>query len=385
MATPITFWFKADANGVIHAYLTDPDAAPVPVPTPAPVPPPVPVPPVPVPAPVPARPQFRGSNLTGGGTSYDTWPAAGTGPVSGTHYLFVSNMTVDKLIAAGMNAFRVVFAWEALQPSEYADITKLVGAYQIYRDKLFSLVDYITSKGCTVILDIHGDKDAGFAAYRGSRVGGSTPTGQLVEDLLENVWWQLATKYKTNTRVFFGITNEPHDITPSAWFKCAQKVINGIRNAGNTQKIVMPGVDWDGAGTWAAHNASAWNLTDPANNLAVQVHLYFDANSGGGDTTIASRTIGVERLKGVTEWARSKKLEVILGEVGLSAANAQGEITWENTLAYINANKDVIGGFLWWATGEPAWWGNYQFTLLNSSGAPSAQLKMLTESGSFAP
>ena len=134
-----------------------------------------------------------------------------------------------------------------------------------------------------------------------------------------------------------------------------------------------------------AHNAAAWNLTDPANNLALQVHMYFDANSGGWDTSIASETIGVEQLKGVTEWARSKKLEIILGEIALSASNPIAVKTWTNTLAYINANKDVIAGFLWWATGEPTWWGDYQFTLIDKTGAPSPQLKLLTAAKSFTP
>lgn len=362
MATPITVWIKNDA-----LFLSDPDTvvpAPVPVPTPTPVPAPVPVPtPVPV-----GRPQFRGCNLTGGSTSYTKWTQS-LGPVKGTDYMFLTTADIDRLIAKGMNAFRLLVAWEAMQPTEYATISTTSGNYAAYRDAAYALVTYITGKGKDVLLDIHGDIDAGFAAYRGQKVGTVTASGQKVEDLLENFWWQMATKFKTNTRVHYGITNEPHDIVAATWFTAAQKFVNGIRNAGATSKIVMPGVDWTGAGTWNDHNAGAWNLVDPLNNLAAQVHLYYDQDAGGGVNDIAYDMVGADRLKNVCDWGRKNKVEIWIAETGLAASNPIAAKTWANTLAFVNANKDIFGGLLWWAEGPPAWWGGYRFELFDANGA----------------
>jgi endoglucanase len=331
-----------------------------------------------------SRAQHRGVNLTGGSTSYKNWDAA-TGPVLGTHYQFVSAGEVDRLLAyaPGMTTFRVVFAWEALQPTAYADLRTLTGNYRTYRDSLYALVDALLARGREVLLDVHGDDDAGFAAYRGARVGTRTPDGQKVDDLLANLWFQLAARYRASPRVYYGVTNEPHDIPAATWFACGQKVIDAIRAAGARSTIVMPGTDWTGAGTWMRNNASAWNLVDPAKNLAVQVHLYFDRDSGGGTDEIPRDTIGVERLTDVTRWCRSKGLALWVAEVGLSARSPIAAATWRKTLAFMDANRDVIAGFQWWAQGPLAWWGGYRFSLLDKTGMVTPQLALIR--GAFRP
>ena len=315
--------------------------------------------------------QYKGCNLTGGSTAWGSWGAAG--PVSGQHYLFVTHPEVDMLLAKGMNVFRLVFAWEALQATEYG---ALGTTYPDYAAKLFDLVDYITSKGASVVLDVHGDSDKGFAAYRDVPVGGKTASGQLVEDLLENLWWNLGTKYAGNHRVMCGVTNEPHDIPVAVWFAAAQKVINGWRKSGSTAPILMPGTAWTGAGSWVeSGNADGWNLVDPLGLTYVQLHLYFDQNSGGGSVDVVSPTIGVERMVKATSWARSKGLKLFLGEVGLTAAN--GKAAWENLMTFCEANSDVIVGWTFWACGTASWWGGYQFNLIDKSGNATDQLKMI--------
>lgn len=345
ITTPPTVWVK---NNVL--YLSDPDA----------VTPPAPAPPL-------SRPQFRGCNLAGGGTYWAEWSRT-VGPVEGKHYLFVSTSTIEQLMATGMTTFRLLMTWEAMQPTEYGDILSTTGNFAAYRKKVDDIVAYVTNHGGTVMLDIHGDDDRGFAAYFGNKVGSVTPSGQKVDNLLENFWWQVAGHYKTNPRVVYGVTNEPHDISTSVWYVAAQKVIDGIRSSGATTKIVMPGVDWTGAGTWNDHNASAWNLIDPLNNLAAQVHLYFDQDAGGGVNDIAYDMVGVDRLKNVCDWGRKHKTEIWIAEVGLSAQNPIAAKTWANTMAFIDANRDVFGGLLWWAEGPPAWWSGYRFELIDRNG-----------------
>ncbi len=319
--------------------------------------------------------QYRGCNLTGGGTAWNRWAdLASPGPVDGTHYKFVSGAEVDGLVAAGMNTFRLLFTWEAVQTKPYEALgSNGAPTYWMYWNRFVTLVDYITqTKGCDVILDIHGDIDAGFAAYRSVRVGGSY-AGVPVSDMLRDLWGKLAFKYASNPRVHYGITNEPHDITPSTWYDCAQLCINAIRSVGGKGTIFMPGCNWTGAGSWMTSNAQYWKLTDPLNNLQVQLHLYFDANSGGGTTDVASVTIGVERLKDAVTWARQKGLKLFLGEVGLSAASPNGTAAWGNLHTFMLANRDVCSGFAFWACGPASWWSGYQFYC----GVGSPQLAMI--------
>lgn len=325
--------------------------------------------------------QYRGSNLCGGDTAYTDWQ--GSSPVSGTHYLFISNAEVDYLLAKGCNCFRLLFTWEAMQPVPLAAIPG-TGNFGTYYSKFKALVDYITSKGASVIIDIHGGLDAGFAAYFGVKIG-STYQGYPVADLFVDLWSKLATIFKSNVLVMFGITNEPSNMPTATWFTAAQRVINAIRLTGSKNKILMPGVDYTGAGTWTADSGPGWDnangtgkpLTDPASNLAVQVHMYFDADGGGGDTTIASADIGVTRMKNVVTWARARGLTVFLAEVGLAASNSLAASAWQQLQAYLTANQDVVIGFTFWACGPASWWGGYQFTLCPKGSVDSAQMKLI--------
>ncbi len=329
--------------------------------------------PVPAPAPVPSPGLFlsnRGCNLAGGGTDWKTWGSAG--PISGQHYLFMTTAEIDGLIAAGMNTFRLLFTWEAIYPAPWAQIATVSGNYKTYADILWSRVDYITSKGCTVILDIHGDHDSGFAAYRDVKVG-STYQGVHVEDMLADLWGQIATKYATRSLIAFGITNEPHDISATVWFAAAQNVVNAIRLAGSKSTIYCPGTNWTGAATWTTSNAPYWNIVDSAKNTVIQLHLYLDSSAGGGGTDIVSATIGVERIKAATDWARSTGNKLFLAEVGMSASNPLASSAWGNLHAYMLNNADVWQGFTFWAAGPKTWWSGYQFYC----GTGSTQLALI--------
>ncbi len=335
--------------------------------TPAPVP-------TPVPAPTPGLLAQRGVNLAGGGTAWNTWSIT-TGPVDGTHYKFISIADVTKLIAAGCNTFRLLFTWEALQSVPMGDLGAGANNYATYASNLWGLMDGILASGATVILDIHGDRDAGFAAYRDTVIGKQYLTYD-VGTMLANLWGRIATKYKSNSRVQFGVTNEPHDIPAATWYAAAQKVVTAIRAAGNTSRIWMPGVDWESAVTWPTYNAPYWNLVDPANNLGAQAHMYVDASGGGGGSDIVSKTIGSFRLAAVTSWARGKGIKLFLGEIGMAASNPLAKDTWADLMSFMLANQDVWAGFTFWAAGPSDWWGGYQFYC----GPNSAQLALIQSS-----
>lgn len=378
-------FFKSLITRINRTFLPPITVTPAPVPAPEPTPEPAPTTP-PAPDPVPTVPQpqpvpqYRGCNLTGGDCYWLQIPASG--PVSGSNYLFVTEADVDYLVSKGMTAFRLLFGWEAIQPTPYRTLGGTDNAGKYFAN-FKRIVDYITNtKGCVCLIDIHGGKEDTFAAYYGKRIGIDTYTTNgathKVSDLFENLWWQLGGIFKNNPRVWYGLTNEPHDMPATTWFAAAQQAIEGIRRAGATGKIVAPGVDWTNASNWTKQSAGAFSmLKDPANNLAIQVHMYFDANAGGGANDIVDVDIGVTRLRNTVDWAKANGVQVVLAEVGLSANNALAAEAWRRTLAYIDANRDTVLGFMWWAYGPPAWWSGYRFTLCKLSNTDSPQMDLI--------
>lgn len=306
---------------------------------------------------------MRGCNLVGGATSWKNWSAAG--PVYGKNYKFCSAAEVDALIGAGMNTFRILFGWEAISRTLGGPLDPL------YSARLYELVDHITMvRGCNVVLDIHGDGDADFAAYRDVTV-----VNPAVAQALAELWRQIASKYKYNDRVMYGLTNEPHNISAPIWFSVAQRCITAIRSTGARQTIIVPGTDWTGAGSWTINNGPAWNLVDPLNNLQFQVHLYVDGDSGGKTRDIVSPTIGSDRIIKAIEWGRAKGIGLYLAEVAMDATNPAAKACWDNLYATMIANSDVVTGFAWWARGPNGWWDGYRFGLYRPDGpAPNMEL-----------
>lgn len=314
-----------------------------------------------------AMPQLRGVNFPG---AEMLWGEGNTAsPVSGTDYLFVSHQDIDYVSGKKANFARLLFSWEALQPTPNAPFPT-TGNSGAYVSAFVDRVNYATSKGMYVMIEPHGASTEAFAKYKGNFIGSSAVPNSQFADL----WSRLATQFKDNPKVVFGLMNEPNGMSTVQWFNGAQAAVLAIRATGATNLIMVEGNGWSGAESWTSDwydtatpkvsNATAWKtINDPIGNTALEVHSYFDANAGGGANDIVSPTIGVERLKVTVDWARAHGVKVHLSEFGanVNAANAQVAVT--NLLKYIDANQDVVIGWAWWAYGPPAWWSGYTFTL----------------------
>src|SRR5437870_4635241 len=68
--------------------------------------------------------------------------------------------------------------------------------------RLRDIVEYATERGASVLLDPHN-----YARYHESVIGDD----QSVQDFAA-FWARLATLFATNSKVIFGLMNEPHDI-----------------------------------------------------------------------------------------------------------------------------------------------------------------------------
>lgn len=312
--------------------------------------------------------QLRGVNLPGAEMWYGH--TATDNPVSGKDYLFVSHQDIDYLASKGVNFVRLLFSWEALQPTPNAPFP-VTGNNGTYVSTFIDRVNYATSKGITVMVEPHGAESTAFAKYKGNYIGSSAVPNSQFADL----WVRMATQFKSNPKVVFGLMNEPNGMSTVQWFNGAQAAITGIRATGATNMIMVEGNGWSAAESWTSNwydtastkisNASAWKsiINDPLNNTVAEVHMYFDADAGGTANDIVSPTIGVERTKVTVDWARANNVKVHLSEFGanVNAPNARLAVT--NLLTYLDANKDVVIGWSWWAYGPPAWWSGNTFTL----------------------
>jgi endoglucanase len=92
------------------------------------------------------------------------------------------------------------------------------------------------------------------------------------------VWSQLAAHYKSNSKIIFGIMNEPHDVSNiAAWADSVQAAVTAIRQAGATsQYMLLPGSTWAHASALPTEaGPSLLKVTDSdgsVNKLIFDVH-----------------------------------------------------------------------------------------------------------------
>jgi len=290
--------------------------------------------------------RYTGVNLAGAEFGEGSLPG-----IYGAHYTYPTQSEVDYFRGKGLNSVRLPFRWERLQQSTNAAFN----AAELTR--LNTFVSATTAKGVFVILDPHN-----YARYYGNVVGSAA----VPFSAFSNFWSRVATLYRTNDHVIFGLMNEPNSMPTETWRDAANVAINAIRVAGATNLILVPGNAWTGAHSWndnwyGTPNATVMlTITDPANNYAFDVHQYLDSDSSGTSSQCVSATIGSQRLANFTAWCRSNGRRGFLGEVGVST-NATCLQALNNMLAYVKTNADVWLGWTYWAAGP--WWGEYMFTL----------------------
>ncbi|MFC7738414.1 cellulase family glycosylhydrolase, partial [Roseomonas sp. GCM10028921] len=277
-------------------------------------------------------------------------------------YTYAGNEYVDYYASFGLNVIRLGFTWERIQDGLFGEL------YELDLKKIQSTVEYAKSKGLAVILDMH---NYGYAF--GGLVGKSPTTNEAFAD----VWSKIADAFKQNDNVIFGLMNEPFQHSATEWLVSANSAIASIRDTGASQKILVPGSYWTGAHSWISSDNDTVvgeGVVDPLKNFAFEVHQYLDADSSGTTTQIQSTDIGVERLKGVTEWAEAEGVQLFLGEIGVGA-DPVSLTAFENTLEYMEQHNTAWLGVSYWAGGP--WWGDYNFSIEPSNGVDKPQIGIL--------
>jgi endoglucanase len=239
------------------------------------------------------------------------------------------------------------------------------------------LVTYSTSQGATLLLDVHN-----YARYAGAVIG-STDSGAPTAAQFGDLWSKLATLFKDNPKVVFGLMNEPNGMTTELWLADANAAIAAIRQTGATNVITVPGNGYTGAHSWTTGGYGTPNSTvmlgvvDPAKNFIYEVHQYLDEDSSGTHDTCDAAPAGAQSLMAFTAWAKTNGVRAMLGEFG-AANNATCLTDLDGFLGYIDQNRDVFAGWTYWSAGP--WWGTYMFSIEpSSSGADAPQMATLLQ------
>jgi aryl-phospho-beta-D-glucosidase BglC (GH1 family) len=269
-----------------------------------------------------------------------------------------------------MNIVRLPFLWERLQPT-------MNGAFNSsYLSLLQSSVAALRATGATVLLDVHNynkrNIDNG-ASWSTMAIGTSNVPVAAFSDL----WSKLATLYKDDQGVVFGLMNEPtggydsngQSMTTAQWVINANEAITAIRATGALNWITCTGNFYTGAWSWttskdgngsgpaSSTNAVAMlNVKDSLNKTVIEIHQYLDIKSPTeqyvGTTQSCASSDGESLLASVTDWARTNGKKLFLGEFG-SGNNSTCESavagSTQGVLQYMQSNADVWTGWTWWS------------------------------------
>ncbi|KAK3215371.1 hypothetical protein GRF29_19g3044021 [Pseudopithomyces chartarum] len=145
-----------------------------------------------------------------------------------------------------LNTFRLPVGWQFLVNGQLGGQlnSNNFGQY----DRLVQ--GCLSSNAILCILDLHN-----YARWNGQIVGQGGPSNAQLAD----VWKQLAQKYGSNSKIAFGVMNEPHDIPDiKAWAATVQVVVTAIRNAGAASNIILlPGNGFTSAETFVSSGSAA--------------------------------------------------------------------------------------------------------------------------------
>ena len=291
----------------------------------------------------------------------------------GKEYTYPTHAEVDYYVAKKMTAFRIPFRWERLEPSlgSAFDATNL--------NALKDIVGYISSKGATAVLDPHNY--ARYCVNAKDQIIGATGSSVSTAQFA-TFWSKLSSEFKDNQRVVFGLMNEPEGMNTELWRDDAQAAINAIRATGAKNLILAPGNAWTGAWSWESNFYGSSNastliaLKDSSNNLAFEVHQYFDQSFSGTEGTCNAPLTAPKLLESFTNWLKKNKLRGYLGEFA-GWQNPTCDQYLNDALTYIAANRDVWIGWAYWAGGP--WWGNETNTSIIEpvNGVDKPQMKIL--------
>ncbi|RJE26158.1 hypothetical protein PHISCL_01508 [Aspergillus sclerotialis] len=305
---------------------------------------------------------YAGFNEAGGEFNPSVLPGT-----YGKDYAFIDKDHVQYYIDHGVNTFRVTLLMERMCPLEYGLGSKFNETYfSLYKEA----VDYITTHGSYALIDPHNYmryNNASDQPYSGSVIGNSSDPNAATTEQFAGFWRELASRFRYNPNVLFGINNEPHNMTTELILHNDQAAMDAIRSTGASQLVLVPGNGFTNAEIWTNLTGNGLELGstpsseimgkiyDPIDNWAFDMHLYMDYDFSGTHDQCVGVNFGVENLVLVTEWLEKHNFKAFLSEFGAGYNKVCYEAL-DNTITYLE-NRSPWIGWTYWAAG-PIWWNN---------------------------
>lgn len=176
------------------------------------------------------------------------------------------------------------------------------------------LVQACLATGSSCIIDIHN-----YARFNGKIIAQDDdgPTDAQFAD----IWSQLAVKYKNESKIVFGIMNEPHDLNITTWASSVQAAVTAIRSVGAVDQIILlPGNDFSSARGFI-ENGSAAALSLVSNpdgtntSLIFDVHQYLDTDNTGTHAECTTDHIN-DTFVPLAAFLKANGRQAILSETG---------------------------------------------------------------------
>ncbi|KAM0157050.1 hypothetical protein ACHAPG_004938 [Botrytis cinerea] len=316
---------------------------------------------------------------------YSGTGTVGTGlpGVFGQDYAFINTSAIDIYVDKNkVNLFRVAFLLERMCPLA----TGLGATFdETHYGHFADAINYITkTKSSYAILDPHNYmryNDPSSQPFSGSVIGNTSDPNAATTAQFAAFWGELAKRFKSNTKVIFGLMNVPHDMATSLVVANNQAAITAIRKAGAKNLILAPGNSWTGGHAWTQgsdpSSALMQTLQDPLNNTAMDIHEYLDVDFSGGHSVCASSA--PENLAPLTAWLKTYNLKAMITEFG-GANGTECAPYIKGIVDYMAQNEEYIGWTAWaagpfWGTYSPCCadsqqWGSLEPGSVASDGSP---------------
>ncbi|KIJ63195.1 glycoside hydrolase family 5 protein [Hydnomerulius pinastri MD-312] len=241
------------------------------------------------------------------------------------------------------NIFRLPVSWQFLTNNEATGVLNETNFAEYD-----ALVQACLTTGASCIIDIHN-----YARFNGDIIGQGGPSNEMFADL----WSSLATYYASESKIVFGVMNEPHDLPSiTTWATTVQAAVTAIRNAGaTTQLILLPGDNYTSAETFVSGGSAAAlaTVTNPDGSftgLIMDVHKYLDSDNSGTNAECVTNNID-DAWEPLSQWLRCN------GRQALNTETGGGDVSSCETymcqqIQYQAENSDVILGYVGWAAGN---------------------------------
>ncbi|KAK7439865.1 Endoglucanase EG-II [Stygiomarasmius scandens] len=242
----------------------------------------------------------------------------------------------------GYNTFRLPVSWQFLT-NDVLTATLDETNFAKYDD----LVQTCLATGANCIVDIHN-----YARWNGEIIGQGGPSN----DIFASLWSNIAQKYASNSKIIFGVMNEPHDVDIDLWAESVQAAVTAIRNAGATsQLILLPGNNFTSAATFVSNGsadalAKVTNPDGSTTGLIFDVHKYLDYDNSGTNEECTTNNID-DAWAPLAQWLRCNNRQAFNTETG--GGNVDSCITLMcQQIAFQAQNSDVFLGYVGWAAGN---------------------------------